>query len=409
MPVPAEGTASRLRDQRVLRGGALGLAVVLAAAGIWLIASSGSQRPLAAGVLLGLWGAVLGAFALFGARPAAGTAPPGPAGSALDVRGGTELERLAAAAARREFEAGLQRLLELLGREPSPGAETEVVREIGALRAEVIALRHDLVEKVGGELRLERIETTRLIGSDLEAVQRELRRLRSAEDGGAARARAGLGAGSSGAEVEDAEVEDAVVEVEDAEDAEVRDAEVQDAEVEDAEDAEVRDAEVQDAEVQDAEVVGSRSGPDRRRPAPLAPPSAGGGGTRRRTPPSRQRPVSRAEPQRRLRWGRREPRRRAGRREPRRPVSRPAAAPAAVPAGAAAPAEGPAAAAPATSSARSRPRAGAAAGAGPAPGPVPDAEPVPEPPALAGSGRRHRAADDGGNDVLARILARERR
>ena len=49
---------------------------------------------------------------------------------------------------------------------------------MAGLRSEVTALRNELVEKVGGQLHLERIETTRLIGSDLEALQHEVRQLR---------------------------------------------------------------------------------------------------------------------------------------------------------------------------------------------------------------------------------------
>jgi hypothetical protein len=37
---------------------------------------------------------------------------------------------------------------------------------------------HDLLDKVGGQIALERIETTRIIGSDLEALQEEVRQLR---------------------------------------------------------------------------------------------------------------------------------------------------------------------------------------------------------------------------------------
>ena len=49
-----------------------------------------------------------------------------------------------------------------------------------ALRAEIASLRGELLEKVGGQLRLERIETTRVIGSDLEALQHEVRQLKVA-------------------------------------------------------------------------------------------------------------------------------------------------------------------------------------------------------------------------------------
>jgi hypothetical protein len=49
--------------------------------------------------------------------------------------------------------------------------------ELSQLRSEVSGLRNDLVEKVNGQLRLERIETTRVISSDIEELQHEVRRL----------------------------------------------------------------------------------------------------------------------------------------------------------------------------------------------------------------------------------------
>ena len=55
-----------------------------------------------------------------------------------------------------------------------------VAGEVAALRAEIAELRSELLEKVGGQLRLERIETTRVIGSDLEALQHEVRQLKAA-------------------------------------------------------------------------------------------------------------------------------------------------------------------------------------------------------------------------------------
>jgi hypothetical protein len=73
-------------------------------------------------------------------------------------------------AARREadfkLEIGLRQEIERL-----------LTEQIGALRDEVAALRAEVVDKLGGQLRLERIETTRVIGSDLEALQHEIRRL----------------------------------------------------------------------------------------------------------------------------------------------------------------------------------------------------------------------------------------
>ena len=80
-----------------------------------------------------------------------------------------------------------------------------LVEQLSSLRAEVAALRAEVVDKLGGQLRLERIETTRVIGSDLEALQHEIRRLAAARPDslaalGAAGGRpAGTGAGRPGA------------------------------------------------------------------------------------------------------------------------------------------------------------------------------------------------------------------
>lgn len=200
------------RRMLALRGGMFAIAVGLAVAGVYMIVINANEsKSLDIGVVLGLWGALLGAFAVVGSRsnpavappepspappPAAAPAAPPPTGRELDVRTLGELQRIAVAnaidAARREFRAELE---EMLRREVQAG----LAREIAGLRAEVTALRNELVEKVGGQLRLERIETTRLIGSDLEALQHELRQLR--EIGGA---REHVGAVT--ADVQDAEI-----------------------------------------------------------------------------------------------------------------------------------------------------------------------------------------------------------
>ena len=77
---------------------------------------------------------------------------------------------------RRQYEL---RLEEMLRRE----IHASVAGEVATLRGEVAALRNDLLEKVGGQIRLERIETTRLIGSDIEALQQEVQQLKTAHDG----------------------------------------------------------------------------------------------------------------------------------------------------------------------------------------------------------------------------------
>lgn len=163
----------------VLRGAGFAAALVIGAVGVWLIVTGSSQKSVRIGALAGFWALLLGAYSVFGSRaPQRGAVPEPvvvpaapPPGQELDVRRVGEIERAAVAAARREFHAELQ---DMLRREVQAG----IAQEVAGLRTEVAALRNELVEKVGGQLRLERIETTRLIGSDLEALQHELRQLR---------------------------------------------------------------------------------------------------------------------------------------------------------------------------------------------------------------------------------------
>lgn len=162
------------RRSALLRGTGFVFAAALGVVGVWLIVT-GDAKTERIGAICALWGLLFGAFAMLGSRPPAPAAAPPPpvppVSRELDLRQVGELERSAVAAARREFQQELQLMLR---REVTDG----FAREVADLRSEVNALRNDLVEKVGGQLRLERIETTRLIGSDLEAVQSELRKLR---------------------------------------------------------------------------------------------------------------------------------------------------------------------------------------------------------------------------------------
>lgn len=162
-------------------------AVALGVVGVWMIVTGQSTKAIRVGAIASFWALLLGAFAVLGSRvpgresdhPAEQpwpsrrqpAPPPRPHHGELDRRRVGDIERAAVAAARREFQAGLQ---EMLRREVAAA----VSREMAGLRSEVNALRNEVVEKVGGQIRLERIETTRLIGSDLEALQREVRQLR---------------------------------------------------------------------------------------------------------------------------------------------------------------------------------------------------------------------------------------
>ena len=164
------------RRSAFLRGCGFLLAAALGIVGVWLIVTGDNSKTIRIGAISAFWGLLLGTYAMFGARlPNARsvpeTPPAPPPTHELDLRQVGELERSAVAAARQEFQKELQAMLR---REVTEG----FAREVADLRAEVTALRSELVEKVGGQLRLERIETTRLIGSDLEALQSELRKLR---------------------------------------------------------------------------------------------------------------------------------------------------------------------------------------------------------------------------------------
>jgi hypothetical protein len=176
----------------------------LGAAAVCLVVFGTSQKQLQLGVLLGLWGALIAACLLFGARRArpdlAAAVEPDEAraqatelheaqlkvatmqqeqleaarqayfSQAIELRQFGELQLARDAAARRESELNLELSLR---RE----LERVMASELGSLREEVAALRAEVMDKLGGQLRMERIETTRVIGSDLEALQNEIRRL----------------------------------------------------------------------------------------------------------------------------------------------------------------------------------------------------------------------------------------
>jgi hypothetical protein len=177
---PHDDAARRAPARRaivVLRAVGFAAALVLGGVALWLIVTGGdSARRVQIGVLLGLWGLLLGAYAVVSSRnehpPAAAPAADAVPGAALEVRRALELERAEDAAARRDYEA---RLVHMVRRE----IQTTVSGELSALRADLATLRGELLDNVGGQLRLERIETTRVIGSDIEALQREVDQLKA--------------------------------------------------------------------------------------------------------------------------------------------------------------------------------------------------------------------------------------
>jgi hypothetical protein len=175
VPRPHDGNElPHARRNSVLRGVGFALAVALGAVGVWLLVTgTSSPKRLEVGVLTGLWGLLLGAFSVFGSRHPLRHELADAPGQALAMRPTSELDRADDAAARRHFEARLEHMLR---RE----IQTSMAREVSTLREEVGQLRIELLDKVGGQLQLERIETTRVIGSDIEALQREINQLKGA-------------------------------------------------------------------------------------------------------------------------------------------------------------------------------------------------------------------------------------
>ena len=97
-------------------------------------------------------------------------APAGDPGTALELRRTYEIELEKEVAARREYELQLEVYLR---RELERG----LAEDVAALREEVGRMRGEMIDRLDGELRMERIETTRLIGGSLRALQDEARRL----------------------------------------------------------------------------------------------------------------------------------------------------------------------------------------------------------------------------------------
>ncbi|HEU5265895.1 MAG TPA: hypothetical protein VFU35_04305 [Jatrophihabitans sp.] len=115
----------------IIRAIVFAIALSLGAVAVWLISTSTTQKALQLGVLAGLWGLLLGTFSILGNRRQPQPAVTPTTGADLELRAVTAL--------------------------------------LGALRADVAQLRAELAENAGGQLRLERIETTRLFGADLPA------------------------------------------------------------------------------------------------------------------------------------------------------------------------------------------------------------------------------------------------
>ena len=151
-----------------LRTLALVAAVAVALASTAAVVLSDDPRTLRLAVVGALWAFVLAAFAA--PRRREPDAPAGDPGTALELRRTYEIELEKEVAARREYELQLEVYLR---RELERG----LAEDVAALREEVGRMRGEMIDRLDGELRMERIETTRLIGGSLRALQDEARRL----------------------------------------------------------------------------------------------------------------------------------------------------------------------------------------------------------------------------------------
>jgi hypothetical protein len=151
-----------------LRTLALVAAVAIALASTAVVVLSDDPQTLRLAVVGALWAFVLAAFAA--PRRRESDAPAGDPGTALELRRTYEIELEKEVAARREYELQLEIYLR---RELERG----LAEDVAALREEVGRMRGEMIDRLDGELRMERIETTRLIGGSLRALQDEARRL----------------------------------------------------------------------------------------------------------------------------------------------------------------------------------------------------------------------------------------
>lgn len=143
------------------------VAIALGVLSIWLIVTGNSTKNVRIGALSGFWGLLVGGFAIFGRH----LQQPAGSSGVVDLRASGAMDRPEDAAARMEFEI---RLVQMLRREVQATMTTEMQK----MREDVASLRSEIIEKVGGDLRMERIETTRIFGSDIEALQREIAALK---------------------------------------------------------------------------------------------------------------------------------------------------------------------------------------------------------------------------------------
>src|SRR6266545_3221613 len=162
--------AARPRERGVLRTMGMLIAVVLGGVAVFLVVVAHSQKQVQVGLLIGLWGVLLGSFALLGPRRGHARDDVMEDGDTSRASRRYDIERVSAE--RREHELQLEVMLR---RE----MQRVMHKELSQLRSEIARLRTNLLDKVNGQLRLERIETTRVVSSDIEQLQQKVRRLAS--------------------------------------------------------------------------------------------------------------------------------------------------------------------------------------------------------------------------------------
>ncbi|SOD70561.1 hypothetical protein SAMN05892883_0249 [Jatrophihabitans sp. GAS493] len=156
------------RSRRTLRTVGMAVALLLGAVGLALVVLGKSQKMMSIGIVIGLWGIATGYIA---------TMDPRHHSDAHDDADGTDPS--AQLAMIDDFRERYEMQLEVMLRRE---IERVLRSELADLRGEVSGLRGEMNEKFDGQLRLERIETTRVIGSDIQSLHEEVRRLAVARD-----------------------------------------------------------------------------------------------------------------------------------------------------------------------------------------------------------------------------------
>ena len=164
----------RSRARTLLRWLGILLVLGLGAMAVALVVLGDSQKQLRIGVLLGIWAAVVAYF-----LPSRREEQPQAVATGHDPsRVYNDVGIRTAPDPRREFREYQAQLERTFRRDMDQALSEHLAR----LRGEVALLRNDLVEQVNGQLRLERTETTRALGSDIEGLQQEIRRLAASRE-----------------------------------------------------------------------------------------------------------------------------------------------------------------------------------------------------------------------------------